>query len=117
MMGMQTSHDETYPNRIRAFRLRLPRAAGITQQKLADALRITQPAFHALEHGRRELTAVKAMILAPLLHCQPWELSPELEKLAKTYESGKAHTAKRPRKKHNHSGEKRNSQSRDTHAG
>lgn len=73
----------TYPNRIKEFRLRRPRVERITQQVLADALRVTQPTFHALEQGQTELTPRKAQILAPFLHCEPWELSPALEQFVK----------------------------------
>jgi transcriptional regulator with XRE-family HTH domain len=96
---MQLPPDGTYPNRIRKFRLQRPRVERITQQKLAETLRIAQSAFHALEHGRTELTPAKAMILAPLLHCEPWQLSPALEEFAKTYKPGKARVAKKSRKK------------------
>jgi transcriptional regulator with XRE-family HTH domain len=76
---------QTYPNRIKEFRERVKRAEKVTQQKLADALGITQSGFNALEQGQTELTPAKALVLAPILKCKPWQLSPALEKFVEGY--------------------------------
>src|SRR5262249_46674114 len=95
---MQRKPIGSFPNKIREFRQHTPRGERVTQYMLADALGINLSAFNALEQGRTRLTPEKAMILAPLLHCKPWELSEELEALV-NYDESKPSAGKPARKK------------------
>lgn len=78
---MKRPPKNTYPNRIEEYRKRS--ATKVSQQTLADALGVSQPAFSALKDGQIKLNMEKARIIAPFLECQPWELSEELEQFAK----------------------------------
>lgn len=73
---------ETYPNHIAEF---VRRTGGrVTQQMLADICSVTQPTMNALIQGQTRLSVERAQIIAPVLRCEWWELSENLEN---TYKS------------------------------
>ncbi len=79
IVAMQKPTKNTYPNHVRAMMERA-KLSGIfvTQVQLCNALKMTQPNVSDLINGKIKLTPDRAVIIAELLHCEPWELSEEL---------------------------------------
>ena len=59
-------------NRVKEIR----KQRGLTQQKLAERLGLSQAQVARLESGSSELTITQMKTFADALNCEPWELLP-----------------------------------------